>query len=366
MDSHQKLRTGVLGAGFIADFHLRALQRLPQVDVVAVCDSDLRKAEDLCARWRIRAAYSRLSEMIESGVQVVHVLVPPTAHAAAAAACLAAGCHVFLEKPAAVDSRECRDLALAAAHYDRHVGINHNFIYHPAFQRAVDAIRRWVLGQVEHVVAVVNVPLRQLNSGQHGHWMFQKPGNIVLEQMPHPLSQIYFLLGAPREIDAMRSGARLLRTGAPFFDTWQVSMRCERGTAQCFLSVGREYHDSWVQIIGQDGSAVVDLRRNTFRLTGKTRFVEPIDHFCATAGAGLRMAGQGLRNLAGYSLAFVGLKESRDPFLMGMQGSIAAFYGALSRGEAPPVDIGQGTAIVAACETVARTAEIRSAAVGQS
>jgi predicted dehydrogenase len=358
MEVHRKLpfRVGIAGAGFIADFHLRALRQVPEVSVVAVCDNDEQKARGLQRRWNIPAMYTRLSDMLSGGVDTVHVLVPPTAHAACTQQCLESGCDVFLEKPATVDSAQSRQLLEAAAKAGRQVGVNHNFIFHPAFRRAVKAIQRWHLGGIEHVTAIVNVPLRQLNAGQHDHWMFQQTGNIVLEQMPHPLSQIQCLLGPVRRVSSSASGRSVLRTGKTFYSTWMASMQCERGTAECRLSVGRDFHESLLHIVGQDGSALVDIRRNTMRLTGKTRFLEPLDDFLAGAGGGFSIARQGFRNFADYALAFVRLKPSRDPFFLGMYGSIASFYRALAAGAPPQSSLDVGASIVATCETIAQNA----------
>jgi len=353
-------RVGILGAGYISDFHIQALQGLPDVEIAAVCDCDGGRALAQQRRWKIPLSYDAPERMLRDGkVDTVHVLSPPAQHAATALACLEAGCDVFLEKPAGVGRAECNELVRAARDSRRVLGVNHNARFHPAFRRLLAEIREWRLGGIQHVTACVNVPLRQLAGGQHGHWMFREPGNIVLEQAPHPLSQIQMLVGDTLETSALATGRRELNTGATFYDTWQVSLECAGGTAQCFLSFGRECADNWLHVIGQDGTAFADLRRNTVQLTGKSRFMEPLDHFREGMGWMHAAGQQALANLSDYCLAFLRLVPSRDPFIAGMRGSVAAFYEALRAGVPPPTDMEQAAGVIATCEDIANAAAVR-------
>ncbi len=356
-ESEKALRIAILGAGFISDFHIRALKNLAGVAVVAVCDPDYRRAQSLAARWNLTGAFRSLSEMLERcAADAVHVRVPPPCHLESAVRCLEAGCHVFMEKPVCVSVAECRQLQAAAARYQRTLGINHNAIHHPGFLKLVRAIRERRLGQVQHVTACVNTGLRQLAQGQHSNWMFQRPHHIVLEQAPHPLSQIHRLLGAVRQTAALASGAVRLNTGATFYDSWQISLICERGTAQCFLSFGREYSDSWLHAIGQDGEAFVDLRRNTIRLTTKTRFIDPVDNLTTTAANASSLLRQAASNVIDYSRAFLRISPPNDPFYCSFRDSIRHFYDVIRRGDPQLAGMAEGAAIIEACDQIASSA----------
>ena len=360
--SGKAIRAAILGAGYISDFHIRALRTLPYVKLVAVCDTSRSRAESIQKRWGIPACFNDPEAMLRTGeIDVVHALVPPPLHVAVASSCLEAGCHVFLEKPAATSIAECEALLGVAQRKKKIVGLNHNALYHPAFRRLVHEIKNWRLGEVQHVNAVVNVPLRQLQGSNHSFWMLQQPGNIILEQAPHPLSQIQYLVGNAQRVGALCSGEMTLKTGARFFDTWQIALQCERGTAQCYLSFNKGFFEAQLQVIGEDGSAVVDLRRNTVRFSDKTRLLEPVDALRnAVANAG-SLSRQGLGNFFDYAFGFLGLRSPRDPFFMSMQASIAAFYRALRRSEAPPVRLEDGCEIVATCEEIMRVSGVTAA-----
>src|SRR5207249_3421319 len=83
-----------------------------------------------------------------------------------------------------------------------------------------------------------------------------------------------------------------LQTGTVFRSAWQMSLACDRGTAQLFLSFGRSFPEALLHVIGQDGSARLDLLNNTYALDRATKYLEPVDR----ALRSLRLAGRMARD----------------------------------------------------------------------
>ncbi len=350
-------RVTIVGAGYIADAHLLALRALPSVEVCGLCDTNESRARAMAQAWRIPYASANLDELLrDARPQAVHITTPPTAHLEPALACLHAGCHIFCEKPLAPDSANCRRIEDTAANLSLAAAVNHNQSFHPAVLSLVEMARARRFGRIECVTVCLSTGLRQLSAGQHQHWMFDAPGNILLEQAPHPLSQIVRLLGSVQEAAVLTCGARTLNTGALFYDTWQISLICQRGPAQLLLAFGRDDVDSWIHVTGQDASAHGDLRRNTITVHPKSRWVPPVADLFDAARNGTFLAMQGARGLANYTLGFLKLKPPQDTFHLGMRASIAAFYEALSAGRPLPVPAREGREIVEACELIANAA----------
>lgn len=349
-------RTGFAGTGFIADTHARVLQRIPGVNLIAVYDSDPARASAFALKHGIERSCTSLDELFQN-VDVVHVLAPPPVHARLAIQALECGKDVLIEKPIAVSTDECRRIAVAALSNGRQVGVNHNATCFPAFRSAVEHIRNWRFGELQHVTALINVGLRQLSKGEHHQWMFHSPENLLLEQAPHPLSQIIFLLGKVKAASVQPSGEVKLKTGATMWDTWQISLVCERGTAQCFISLGRECNDAWLHLIGQDGTAFVDLRRNTLRISEKSRFMEPVDLFLDVSRGAASAAAQAAGNLTKYVLGFLGLKRPADAMFESMFSSISGFYDSMRANVPLPAGLREGTAAIEAYEQILASAE---------
>jgi predicted dehydrogenase len=350
-------RTGFIGAGFIADYHGHAMRTLGSAQLAWIADEDGRRAEALRQKWGFQRAGTSAAELLaHSPPDVVHVLLPPPLHAWATEMCIRAGSHVLVEKPLATTYADSQAIVELARSRGVTIGVNHTALFQPAFISLVRRIRRGDLGEVQHVTACWNMPLPQLDARLYDHWMFAEPHNILLEQAVHPLSQVQFLLGSIDGVSAQTVATTPLPTGARFFDQWQVSLICARGTAQCYLGFGRGFCDHWLHVIGEDGALLADLRRNTLRMTTKTRYIEPVDNLVDGWRAGVTLLRHGVTDFAAYAAAFLKLRGRQDPFYRSIAGGIEAFYDALDRKTEPPVTARFAAALVKTCEEIAAAA----------
>ena len=148
MTPGRTFRTGLVGAGYIAPHHVQALVRLPQVTLVGVTDLDRERAERLASEQGGLAVFPSLAAMVAAGVDVVHVLTPPQAHAAVALEAMGLGCDVLVEKPLATSVEDCDRLIAEAARLGRRVGVNHSLLGDPEVRRALAAARGGRRGEV--------------------------------------------------------------------------------------------------------------------------------------------------------------------------------------------------------------------------
>jgi predicted dehydrogenase/nucleoside-diphosphate-sugar epimerase len=340
----RRLRVVIIGAGYIAPYHLEVLRQLDRVDVVGACDPDRARLDDLCRTWGIPIGAVSLGDLLRRcQPDVAHVLVPPPLHFEVGRDLLAAGVHVLLEKPMAVKTEECLALIDLARAKGLRVAVNHNAVFHPAFQRLLAGTMARKLGRIEHVVSINNLSLAQLDSGEHTHWMFREPVNILLEQATHPLSQICKLLGDVRDATVVPAGARVLSTGTTFYSRWQMALTCERGTAQLFIAFGRSQPTSTVHIVGEDATARIDLLNNTYVLDRSTKYLKPVDQALRSAAEGSRVMWDGGVGFLNYVLSTLRIRTRTDPYYVSMLKSIEAFYRSFDDSEATLQD---GTARV--------------------
>jgi predicted dehydrogenase len=346
------LRVGFLGAGVIAPTHALALKNVPHARLVAICDKDLPKAQALGRKLNVNSVFDSLADMLaHADLDVVHVLLPPSAHAQAAIECIEGDVHILVEKPFCMTGRECEAVEQAASRAGRQVGVNHNMTYLPTILRLFDEVRALRLGAVEHVTIAYNLLMPGIAAGQHGHWMFGGQERLFLEIGSHPLSVICRLLGPVTASATALDGHWKLNNGQSFYDTWQTSMICERGTSQVRLSVGRDYMNAWVYVIAQDGEVYIDLRRNTFRMSEKTRHMRMDNLLDAWKNSRGVISGS-LRDLSAYFQGAVGLKPVFELQNISVGGSIGAFYDALVSGRTLPVGAPEGKMVVEACQSV--------------
>lgn len=147
----RQLRIGFVGCGRATeDLHVPALRRVARARVTAFADSDpvaLARLRRLVPEARAFASYAEL--VGEPEVDVVAVCVPPFLHAEVAAAALATGKHVYLEKPLAVTLEDAARIRKAAAASSGRVALGFNLRSHRLVLAARRAIAASALGPLE-------------------------------------------------------------------------------------------------------------------------------------------------------------------------------------------------------------------------
>ena len=94
------IKIGIIGCGKMADQHVTQIRRIPDVEIVAVCDNEQLMAQDMSERHNIANNYVDAKEMLDKiNLDVIHITTPPQSHYTLAKMCIQAGCHVYVEKP---------------------------------------------------------------------------------------------------------------------------------------------------------------------------------------------------------------------------------------------------------------------------
>jgi predicted dehydrogenase len=112
----KKLRVGIVGAGgIVKQKHLPGLQALPNVQVVAVCNSQVESAQKVAKEFHIPEVVDDWAEMLDRpDIDIVWIGTPPVLHAPITVSALEAGKHVFCQARMAMNLREAREMLVAA------------------------------------------------------------------------------------------------------------------------------------------------------------------------------------------------------------------------------------------------------------
>ncbi len=140
MAAKDKVRVGLVGAGWIGAHHGENVQKNPNAELVGVCDPDQDKARALIERVGSRGrAYTRLEELLrQPELDAVVIASPNAAHAAQAIAAAEAGRHIYLEKPMGITLESCRQAAKAV----QKARVKCRMGYHRRFSPLVAEARR--------------------------------------------------------------------------------------------------------------------------------------------------------------------------------------------------------------------------------
>ena len=130
----KRIRTAVLGTGFMGRVHLEALRRTENVDVAAIAGRNAAAAEKLGSALAVPHT-SPDAVLRDPTIEAVHICTPNAQHFPMAKEALLAGKHVLCEKPLAVSVAEAQELAALAAQRELRNCVCHNLRYYPMVQQ---------------------------------------------------------------------------------------------------------------------------------------------------------------------------------------------------------------------------------------
>jgi predicted dehydrogenase len=180
-----KVRVGVVGAGYWGPKLIRNLHDLPTASVSLVCDVRQDRLEHVQRIYPDITITQNYCQLLESDAECVVIATPVASHYALARQALLAGKHVLVEKPLTARSDEAQDLVDLAKEQKRVLMVGHTFEYNPAVLMLKDIVASGSLGQIYYINAT------RVNLG-----IFQRDINVLWDLAPHDLSILLYMLGS--------------------------------------------------------------------------------------------------------------------------------------------------------------------------
>lgn len=146
----KKMRTGVIGVGFIGAAHIEALRRLGYVEVVALAAA--RDAEKKAEALFVPKGYADYREMIDrEALDAVHICTPNSMHYEMAMYAMEKGVSVLCEKPLTVTAEEARKLRDYAREHSIVTCVNFNLRLNPQVVQMKEMVRAGDVGAIRSV-----------------------------------------------------------------------------------------------------------------------------------------------------------------------------------------------------------------------
>lgn len=132
----RKLRTAIIGTGFMGKVHAEGIRRLGNVDLVAVASIDEKSAKQFADAVGIPASTGDYRTILnDPSIDAVHILTPNALHYPMVKAALLAGKNVLCEKPFTVTAAEAKELLDLAESKKLVHCLEHNLRYYPVVQQ---------------------------------------------------------------------------------------------------------------------------------------------------------------------------------------------------------------------------------------
>lgn len=299
---------GIVGIGFMGVTHFKAIDKVKGAKVTAICTRDQKK---LRGDWRSVqgnfgggggrqdlkgiAAYERIEDMLaDDKVDLVDICLPTTMHYEWTMAALAAGKHVFLEKPIALSLREADRMVAEARKRRLRLLVAHVLRYFPEFRLVKQLVDSKAHGRVlaADFKRIISMPA----------WWDPKDlartGGPAIDLHIHDADFVQYLFGLPQAV----SSSGVIRRGGvvEHIDThyhfkgkhqvsasggWLSQQGCpfEHGYDVFFEEATLKFNSSWGQpptLLTKDGKS------RTPKLPGKDGFVGELQEAVDAVRAG--------------------------------------------------------------------------------
>lgn len=198
----KKLRVGFIGMGGISGAHMRNLKKFTDVELIAGADINEKNAKKVAGEFGIEAVYTDWKEMLARGdLDAVSVCTPNGLHAEHSIAALAAGCHVIVEKPLAMNVAEGEAMVDAAKKAGKHLVVAFQWRYHPKTQYLRKLVDAGKFGKIMymHVKALRRRGIP--NWGVFGRKELQGGGPLI-DIGVHVMEMAHYAMGSPTPVAA--------------------------------------------------------------------------------------------------------------------------------------------------------------------
>jgi myo-inositol 2-dehydrogenase/D-chiro-inositol 1-dehydrogenase len=241
------LRLGIVGCGRIAaGVHLPGLRGIRDWRVTAAADTDAERLRATTTRFGIPREYRDYRALIDDDeVDVVAVCAPPRMHADVAIAALAAGKHVFVEKPLAPSIGECDRIVRAASASPAAAMVGFNLRWHRSVRRARDLIRDGAVGKVEFIRTAFTTSERVSPSPESNAREYV---GVLLDLGVHHFDLLRFLTGA--DIDTVSASLSSIDSRS---QTCVVSIRMRDDVVASSVFSDRAREANELEICGRAG-----------------------------------------------------------------------------------------------------------------
>lgn len=337
-DHRQAGRIAIVGTGYVADLYMPSLRSFPGLEIVGVWDVDPSRLAAFARHWSVAPA-AGFADLVARRPDIVLNLTNPHAHAGVTRAALDAGCHVWSEKPLALDLDEAETLAALARDRGLHLASAPCSLLGRAAQTAWAALREGRIGTPRLVYAELDDDF--LPAAPHARWRSASGApwpaddefrtGCTLEHAGYYLSWLMAMFGPVRRI--VGGSARLLgddQTGAGHAtpDYASATLMFDAMVARLTCSIVAR-HDHRLRIFGDSGVLEIDEAwANNARVRVRRRHVvrrrlvnSPLATTVRPRGGGHPMVGRRGAAAMNFALGVAemaqAIAEGREPRLAG-------------------------------------------------
>ena len=337
------IKVGIIGCGKMADQHATQIQRIPEAEIVGVCDRELLMAKQLFDRFKVKRYFTDIKEMIKfAKPDVVHITTPPQSHFELGKICLEAGCNVYMEKPFTLYTPEAEELIGLATQKRLKITAGHNAQFTHTMIRMRQLVKKGFLGgKPVHMESIYcysfgDESYAKALIGNSDHWVRKLPGSLLQNIISHGISKIAeFLSGDNPAVIAQGFTSSFLKSIGEddIVDEVRVIIKDEDSTTAYFtFSSQIKPIPHQFRIYGINNSLIVDDDNQTLIRIEKNEYKSYLRYFVPP----FQYAKQYIENYSINFKKFI-IKDFHMPNDAALKTLIESFYRSVVKNEPLPL-----------------------------
>jgi D-apiose dehydrogenase len=201
-----KLRGALIGCGFVSRFHLEAWSRVPEAQLVALCDLDRHRLARAGAIVPEARCYSDASALFEGEERLdfVEICTPPESHGALVGLAAGHGSHILCQKPAALLRSDFLSMIDACAAAGVRLMIHENWRFRPWYRAMRAEIESGLIGQpIRLRIAHHDTRALRADGFAQQPYLCTMPRLILMDMGCHLVDTSRYLFGEIRQVSAV-------------------------------------------------------------------------------------------------------------------------------------------------------------------
>ncbi len=145
----EKLKLAIVGCGFWADYQIAAWLETGKAEIIAVCDKEEKKANQLASKYNIKDVYKNIDELLtQSTPDCIDIITSPETHASLVKTVAAKGIDVICQKPMANDLHSAKSMVKACDEAGIKFFIHENFRWQTPIRKFKELLESNIIGDV--------------------------------------------------------------------------------------------------------------------------------------------------------------------------------------------------------------------------
>ncbi len=192
------IKVGLCGFGSMGRGHAQLLQKHEGVKLVSVADVRPDSREKAEADYGVKTWECGEAMIAAGDLDVVFICVPTYLHAPLAIQAMTAGCHVFCEKPMAMNTSLCADMIAAAKRTGKNLMIGQVLRFWPEYVFLKNAIDSKEYGKL---IALSMTRVGGVSTGWDNWYLDESRGGMqIFDRHVHDCDAVLWMLGTPKAV----------------------------------------------------------------------------------------------------------------------------------------------------------------------